>query len=39
MTNYKEMSAENIERFLELLTNLETELYKKGLLTLDDMWW
>ena len=39
MTNHKEMSAEKIERFLELLTNLEMELYKSGLLTLEDMWW
>lgn len=33
------ISADNIERMLELLVDMEMDLYKKGKLTLDDMWW
>ena len=43
ITNYNpvesEYNAQDIERMLELLVEMETDLYEKGLLTLDDMWW
>ena len=35
----KEINTEQLERMLELLAEMETDLYSKGLLTLDDMWW